>query len=238
MPVQTEWLEKDYYEVLGVSSTATDKEITRAYRKLAKELHPDRNADNPKAAERFSKVTQAYDILTDTNLLPSICGRVCPQENQCEGVCTVGDTLEPVAIGVAAARGNGKVILFQGDSITDAGRNRDERSANNSRALSGSAAVEKPGRVPLASNQVEYSLLDRSAEHEQVPAGLALDVGLLAWAPLGRGVLTGKYRSGTPADSRAASPHLRKASMRACSQATGGRPARRSPLPTPPASRR
>ena len=41
----------------------------------------------------------AYDIITDTNLLPSICGRVCPQESQCEGVCTVGDTLEPVAIG-------------------------------------------------------------------------------------------------------------------------------------------
>ena len=41
----------------------------------------------------------AYDTLTDTNLLPSVCGRVCPQENQCEGVCTVGDTLEPVAIG-------------------------------------------------------------------------------------------------------------------------------------------
>jgi len=41
----------------------------------------------------------AYDILTDTNLLPSICGRVCPQETQCEGVCTVGESLEPVAIG-------------------------------------------------------------------------------------------------------------------------------------------
>ena len=41
----------------------------------------------------------AYDILTNTNLLPSICGRVCPQENQCEGVCTVGDSLEAVAIG-------------------------------------------------------------------------------------------------------------------------------------------
>jgi len=41
----------------------------------------------------------AYDTLTDTNLLPAVCGRVCPQENQCEGVCTVGDTLEPVAIG-------------------------------------------------------------------------------------------------------------------------------------------
>jgi glutamate synthase (NADPH/NADH) small chain len=41
----------------------------------------------------------AYDILTDTNLLPAVCGRVCPQENQCEGVCTVGESLEPVAIG-------------------------------------------------------------------------------------------------------------------------------------------
>lgn len=41
----------------------------------------------------------AYDVLTDTTLLPAVCGRVCPQETQCEGVCTVGDTLEPVAIG-------------------------------------------------------------------------------------------------------------------------------------------
>jgi len=41
----------------------------------------------------------AYDVITDTNLLPAICGRVCPQENQCEGVCTVGESLAPVAIG-------------------------------------------------------------------------------------------------------------------------------------------
>jgi glutamate synthase (NADPH) small chain len=41
----------------------------------------------------------AYDVITDTNLLPAVCGRVCPQETQCEGVCTVGDALEPVAIG-------------------------------------------------------------------------------------------------------------------------------------------
>jgi glutamate synthase (NADPH/NADH) small chain len=41
----------------------------------------------------------AYDVITDTNLLPSVCGRVCPQESQCEGVCTVGESLEPVAIG-------------------------------------------------------------------------------------------------------------------------------------------
>ncbi|HVN42216.1 MAG TPA: NADPH-dependent glutamate synthase [Steroidobacteraceae bacterium] len=41
----------------------------------------------------------AYDVITSTNLLPAVCGRVCPQENQCEGVCTVGESLEPVAIG-------------------------------------------------------------------------------------------------------------------------------------------
>ena len=44
---------------------ASEADIKKAYRKLAKELHPDRNKDNPKASERFSKVTQAYDILTD-----------------------------------------------------------------------------------------------------------------------------------------------------------------------------
>ena len=41
----------------------------------------------------------AYDVISAANLLPAVCGRVCPQENQCEGVCTVADTLEPVAIG-------------------------------------------------------------------------------------------------------------------------------------------
>jgi aryl-alcohol dehydrogenase-like predicted oxidoreductase len=66
-----------------------------------------------------------------------------------------------------------------------------------------------PGRTPLASTQVEYSLLNRGVEREVIPAVSALGLGLLAWSPLGRGVLTGKYRHGTPADSRAASPHLR-----------------------------
>lgn len=65
-----------------------------------------------------------------------------------------------------------------------------------------------PGRAPIASHQVEYSLLNRSCEPEVLPAARALGMGLLAWSPLGRGVLTGKYRTGTPADSRAASPHF------------------------------
>lgn len=65
-----------------------------------------------------------------------------------------------------------------------------------------------PGRVPLASTQVEYSLLNRRVEREVVAASRALGLGMLPWSPLGRGVLTGKYRTGTPADSRAASPQF------------------------------
>src|SRR3954451_19283576 len=55
----------DLYEQLGVKKGATEAEVKKAYRKLAKELHPDKNKDNPAASARFSKVTQAYDILTD-----------------------------------------------------------------------------------------------------------------------------------------------------------------------------
>ena len=64
------------------------------------------------------------------------------------------------------------------------------------------------GRATLASTQVEYSLVNRKAEAEIIPAAEALGLGVLPWSPLGRGVLTGKYRHGTPADSRAASPHF------------------------------
>ncbi|MGQ0588789.1 MAG: DnaJ C-terminal domain-containing protein [Sphingosinicella sp.] len=55
----------DLYSTLGVARGASEADIKKAYRKLAKELHPDKNKDNPKATERFSSVTQAYDILTD-----------------------------------------------------------------------------------------------------------------------------------------------------------------------------
>ena len=56
----------DPYKTLGVARTASEKEIKSAYRTLAKQLHPDRNKDNPKAAERFSHVTNAYDLLSDS----------------------------------------------------------------------------------------------------------------------------------------------------------------------------
>lgn len=63
-------------------------------------------------------------------------------------------------------------------------------------------------KAPIVSSQNEYSLLNRNVEEEILPCIDDLNVGFLAWAPLGRGVLTGKYRTGIPSDSRAAAPHF------------------------------
>lgn len=62
MAPQREWFDTDYYKVLGVSKEATDKEITRAYRKLAKKYHPDAN---PGSEDKFKEISAAYDVLDD-----------------------------------------------------------------------------------------------------------------------------------------------------------------------------
>jgi aryl-alcohol dehydrogenase-like predicted oxidoreductase len=65
-------------------------------------------------------------------------------------------------------------------------------------------------KAPIITHQVEYSLLNRAIESEVLPCADETGIGILAWAPLGRGVLTGKYRKGIPSDSRAAAPHFVK----------------------------
>ncbi|MFT4217780.1 MAG: aldo/keto reductase [Micropruina sp.] len=65
-----------------------------------------------------------------------------------------------------------------------------------------------PGRAPVVSVQVEYSLLARRAEVEVIPAARAFRLGLFAWSPLGRGVLAGRYRTGIPRDSRGGQAHF------------------------------
>ncbi len=65
MDAQREWMDKDYYKVLGVDKSASAKEITKAYRNLARKYHPDTNAGDAKAEERFKEISSAYDVIGD-----------------------------------------------------------------------------------------------------------------------------------------------------------------------------
>jgi molecular chaperone DnaJ len=65
MAPQREWFEKDYYAVLGVPEGAPEKELSKAYKKLAKQYHPDANPGNKEAEERFKEISAAYDVLGD-----------------------------------------------------------------------------------------------------------------------------------------------------------------------------
>jgi molecular chaperone DnaJ len=65
MAPQREWFEKDYYRILGVSETATAKEVKTAYRKLSRQYHPDTNSGDAHAEERFKEISAAYDVIGD-----------------------------------------------------------------------------------------------------------------------------------------------------------------------------
>ena len=94
------------------------------------------------------------------------------------------------------------------ESAYQSGRARYVGISNYSGWQTARAVTKQELRAPIATTQNEYSLLNREIENEILPCASELNVGLLAWSPLGRGVLTGKYRNGVPSDSRGASPHF------------------------------
>src|SRR2546428_7270868 len=101
MAPQREWFEKDYYKVLGVSENASQKEITRAYRKLAKENHPDAN---PGREERFKEISAAYDVLGDAD-----------KRKEYDEVRRMG----PMAAGFGGAPGGETTFHFEGGDLGD-----------------------------------------------------------------------------------------------------------------------
>ena len=64
--IKQEWFQKDYYKVLEVSSDASEEDISKSYRKLARKYHPDKNSGDASATERFKEITGAYDVLGDS----------------------------------------------------------------------------------------------------------------------------------------------------------------------------
>jgi molecular chaperone DnaJ len=98
---QREWFEKDYYKVLGVAETASDKEIAKAYRKLAKQYHPDAN---PGSEERFKEISAAYDVLGDA-----------PKRKEYDEVRRMGAAGNPFA----GASGGGRAQNFGGNFHID-----------------------------------------------------------------------------------------------------------------------
>ena len=106
MTAQREWFEKDYYATLGISKDASSREITKAYRKLARELHPDANPGEGAAEARFKAVSAAYDVLSDEGV-----GSKCAETNQYDRIILLQRTGNGIYHGIysSARRSFGQV---------------------------------------------------------------------------------------------------------------------------------
>src|SRR5579872_5656068 len=124
MAPQREWFEKDYYQVLGVAENATAKEVGKAYRKLAKQYHPDAN---PGSEDRFKEISAAYEVLGDET-----------KRKEYDEVRRLGAAGNPFA-GMAGNRAGGFTSNFRVDDLGDLLGNIFGRSGRTGRAGAGGA---------------------------------------------------------------------------------------------------
>jgi molecular chaperone DnaJ len=156
---------KDYYAILGVTSSAGGPEIKKSYRKLAKQYHPDRNPDNPAAAEKFKEVAEAYDVLSDPDKR-----RKYDQLRRFGGLGGLGGSggFRPGGSGAAgsAPGGDGRAFRFDdvgglGDifsSIFDFGKRSAERPTGPTRGHDVEYLVEIPFRTAVRGGKVRLSI--------------------------------------------------------------------------------
>ena len=97
---QKDWIEKDYYKALGVSKTASQADIKKAFRGLAKKHHPDSNENDPKSEAKFKEVSEAYDVLSDEGKRKSTTRRA-----RCSAAAGSGLRAASAGSRVPAARG-------------------------------------------------------------------------------------------------------------------------------------
>lgn len=153
---------KDYYAILGVTSGADGSEIKKAYRKLAKQYHPDKNPNNPAAAEKFKEVAEAYDVLSDADKR-----RKYDQLRRFGGLGGLGGSggYRP-GPGGPAAGGDGRSFRFDdvgglGDifsSIFDFGKRGAERPSGPTRGRDVEYLVEIPFRTAVRGGKVRLSI--------------------------------------------------------------------------------
>jgi len=148
MAPQREWFEKDYYKILGVSDTATDKEITRAYRQLAKKHHPDAN---PGSEDRFKEISAAYDVLGDP-----------ARRKEYDEVRRLGPIANPFAGAAAnASAGNtGFATSFSTDDLTDLLGGIFSRATRSNRAGGATTGAAGPRRGEDLEAELHLSFLD------------------------------------------------------------------------------
>jgi len=147
LAAQREWLEKDYYKVLGVPKTASDKDIARAYRKLAKQYHPDAH---PGSEDRFKEISAAYEVIGDEAKRK--------EYDEVRAIGAQGFAGNPFAGGGAQAGGGFRLDDFGDLFSTIIGRGRRTRQPSASGASAGAAAG--PQRGPDAEAELHLSFAD------------------------------------------------------------------------------
>lgn len=161
---QHDWLEKDFYKVLGVSKDADEKEITKKYRKLARKYHPDANAGDAKAEEKFKDISAAYDVIGSAD-----------KRKEYDEIRRLGPAAGAFGGFSPGQGGAGRTVNFDNIDLGDLFGGVFNRGR-------GSAGPQQRAQAPVKGNDLESSL---HLSFEDAVKGVTTSVNLISDAPCG-----------------------------------------------------